>query len=91
MKRNLGNGRSIKCWEDDWHESGPWNLTFPRLYALETNHSCLVVDRYSQGHWSWQCRRNPKDGEEGSQLAALMEILSHLSLDSNPDYWTWEA
>ncbi|PWA82636.1 RNA-directed DNA polymerase, eukaryota [Artemisia annua] len=91
MKRNLGNGRSIKFWEDDWPESGPWNLKFPRLYDLETNHSCLVADRYSQGHWSWQWRRNPRDGEEGSQLAALMEILSHLSLDSNPDYWTWEA
>ncbi|GKB48277.1 RNA-directed DNA polymerase, eukaryota [Tanacetum coccineum] len=44
--RNLGNGRSVKFWEDDWHESGPWKFKYPRLYALESNHSCLVVDRY---------------------------------------------
>ncbi|GKD39945.1 RNA-directed DNA polymerase, eukaryota [Tanacetum coccineum] len=89
--RNLGNGRSIKFWEDDWHESGPWKFKYPRLYALESNHSCLVADRYSHGHWTWQWRRNIRDGEEGSQLAALMETLNQLSLDSNPDYWTWEA
>ncbi|GKA27987.1 RNA-directed DNA polymerase, eukaryota, reverse transcriptase zinc-binding domain protein [Tanacetum coccineum] len=91
MTRKLNNGRSIKFWEDDWHENGPWKFKYPRLYALESNHSCLVADRYSQGHWSWQWRRNLRDGKEGSQLAALMETLNQLSLDSNPDYWTWEA
>nr|GEU75251.1 RNA-directed DNA polymerase, eukaryota [Tanacetum cinerariifolium] len=36
-------------------------------------------------------RRNLRDGEESSQLAAIMETLNQLSLDSNPDYWTRKA
>ncbi|GJS16696.1 hypothetical protein Tco_0411168 [Tanacetum coccineum] len=35
-------------------------------------------------------KRNPRNGEEGSHLAALMKILNQLSLDSNQDSWTWE-
>nr|GEV63356.1 RNA-directed DNA polymerase, eukaryota [Tanacetum cinerariifolium] len=40
---------------------------------------------------TWQWRRNLRDGEEGSQLAALLETLNQLTLDSNPDDWIWEA
>nr|GEZ64675.1 hypothetical protein [Tanacetum cinerariifolium] len=44
-----------------------------------------------KGHWTWQWRRNLRDGEEGSQLAALLETLNQLTLDSNSDDWIWEA
>ena len=46
LKKIIGNGEGTRLWEDVWFGNVPLRSKFPRVYALETNKECLVVDRW---------------------------------------------
>ena len=45
FKKNIGNGCSTRFWLDTWLGGSPLKDTFPRLYRLDSNPSCLVCNR----------------------------------------------
>ncbi|GKD91100.1 hypothetical protein Tco_1366607, partial [Tanacetum coccineum] len=45
FKRKIGNGLNTKFWLDSWIGGPPLCNVFPRLYRLDKNNECLVVDR----------------------------------------------
>ncbi|GJZ83149.1 hypothetical protein Tco_0648322 [Tanacetum coccineum] len=45
FKRKIGNGLNTKFWLDSWIGGPPICNVFPRLYRLDKNNECLVVDR----------------------------------------------
>ncbi|PWA99335.1 RNA-directed DNA polymerase, eukaryota, Reverse transcriptase zinc-binding domain protein [Artemisia annua] len=45
FKRKIGNGRDTYFWLDNWLGGSSLKETFPRLFRLEANPSCLVSER----------------------------------------------
>ncbi|GKD04387.1 putative RNA-directed DNA polymerase, eukaryota, reverse transcriptase zinc-binding domain protein [Tanacetum coccineum] len=45
FKKKIGNGCNTLFWHDNWLGGSNLKATFPRLFHLETNPSCLVRDR----------------------------------------------
>ncbi|GJZ05566.1 putative RNA-directed DNA polymerase, eukaryota, reverse transcriptase zinc-binding domain protein [Tanacetum coccineum] len=47
-KRKIGNGQTTRFWLDPWLGGSPLNISFSRLFRLESNPGCLVRDRAPQ-------------------------------------------
>ncbi|GJY52758.1 hypothetical protein Tco_0444422 [Tanacetum coccineum] len=50
--RKLGNGASIRFWEDIWHGTLPLKSVYPRVYLLESERNSNVANRVSLLDWS---------------------------------------
>ncbi|GJU51482.1 RNA-directed DNA polymerase, eukaryota, reverse transcriptase zinc-binding domain protein [Tanacetum coccineum] len=44
-KRVLGDGKSIKFWDEIWSGDRSYRVMFPRVYALDENKRCTIADR----------------------------------------------
>ncbi|GKF97680.1 hypothetical protein Tco_0293501, partial [Tanacetum coccineum] len=40
-------------WKDIWIGDSPLNILYNRLYQLELDKDCLIIDRIENGQWSW--------------------------------------
>nr|GEU34392.1 RNA-directed DNA polymerase, eukaryota, reverse transcriptase zinc-binding domain protein [Tanacetum cinerariifolium] len=56
----LGNGDSIRFWDDVWCDSQPLKVQFPRVYMLDNDKSCCVANRLGLHDWSSVFRRPPR-------------------------------
>ncbi|GKD31483.1 hypothetical protein Tco_1242261 [Tanacetum coccineum] len=79
-------------WKDVWCKEGiRLKDLFPRLFALENNKDCLIVDRWKliNGTWRavWDWRINPR-GRALDDLTNLSSIIGDLSLSPGTnDKW----
>ncbi|GJU63720.1 putative RNA-directed DNA polymerase, eukaryota, reverse transcriptase zinc-binding domain protein [Tanacetum coccineum] len=62
----------------------PWTLFDFRLFRLEKDKDCLVMDRISNGQWSWNWSRDNIGIRNSSYLNNLLEEISHIELNSLP-------
>ena len=88
-KRIIGDGSTIRFWHDRWR-GGPLRDRFGRVYLLDRDRDCMVVDRVSGVDWRAWCRRQPRGGVEEEQFRELMEELARVSLSTSKDGWEWE-
>ncbi|GJU51767.1 hypothetical protein Tco_1221322 [Tanacetum coccineum] len=65
--KKLGNGESTRFWEDIWFGNTPLRLQFHRIYNLDIQRNCLIVNRIPllPSDWSTALRRFPKGGRGG--------------------------
>ena len=61
---------------------------FPRVYMLDNDKGCYVVNRISHD-WSSFLRRNPRAGIEASQLLNLQNLIRDVVLSDKRDSWIW--
>ncbi|GJW04347.1 RNA-directed DNA polymerase, eukaryota, reverse transcriptase zinc-binding domain protein [Tanacetum coccineum] len=85
------NGLNIKFWIDNWLEGITLQYRFPHLYALKTFKNCTCAERYLNGVWNCQWRRNRRNGIESYQLSALMDALANVSFNNGADTWIWNV
>ncbi|GJY46340.1 putative RNA-directed DNA polymerase, eukaryota, reverse transcriptase zinc-binding domain protein [Tanacetum coccineum] len=88
--RSVGNGLSIRFWNETWCGVCPFKDLFPRIYALEENKSCTVTQRLIIDDWSSVLRRLPRGEAESSQFHDLMEVVRQVTLSSSNDKWKWD-
>ncbi|GKA81884.1 RNA-directed DNA polymerase, eukaryota, reverse transcriptase zinc-binding domain protein [Tanacetum coccineum] len=94
IERKVYSGKQTQFWNDGWiKDRGPLKNIFPRLYALETQKGCYVLERWViedgvwQGKWAW--RRQPSGRAEGD-LSLLLSLINLTVLDSTQDdKWIW--
>ncbi|XP_071708881.1 uncharacterized protein [Rutidosis leptorrhynchoides] len=84
---NIGNGMSTWFWHDRWLNGSILRENFPRLYALETEKSCVVADRRFDISWNWKWRRMPRGGAEEAQLTLMLASLTQVALTDSQDHW----
>nr|GEY37462.1 reverse transcriptase domain, reverse transcriptase zinc-binding domain protein [Tanacetum cinerariifolium] len=89
--RKVGNGASVRFWEETWYGNAPFKDVYPRLYALESSKSCNINERCNNSlgpltrSWAW--RRPPRSGIEMEQLLSLTNLLLTFDITSCPDSW----
>ncbi|PWA66546.1 reverse transcriptase domain, Reverse transcriptase zinc-binding domain protein [Artemisia annua] len=87
--RSLGDGKSIVFWEESWCGDRPLKELFPRVYALDRDKRCTVVQRVNIIDWNNVLRRNPRGGVESSQFDDMKALISNVELSDNKDGWKW--
>ena len=58
--RKLGNGTSIRFWDDIWCGNQPLKAKFLSVFMLDNDKSCYVANRLSLTDWSTVLRRHPR-------------------------------
>ncbi|GKC51585.1 RNA-directed DNA polymerase, eukaryota [Tanacetum coccineum] len=89
IKIKLGNGDSVRLWDDLWHDDGILKVKFPRVYALESCKSISIGSKLAQYSLSQSFRRIPRGGVEMSQFGEFNEMMQHVTLAPMADRWTW--
>ncbi|PWA69020.1 RNA-directed DNA polymerase, eukaryota, Reverse transcriptase zinc-binding domain protein [Artemisia annua] len=87
--RKLGNGVSIRFWEDVWSGNLPLKAVFPRIYMLDTDRNCNIANHVSLQDWNQVHRRIPRGGIEASQPADLKSLMGGVVLSDQNDSWNW--
>ncbi|XP_071687136.1 uncharacterized protein [Rutidosis leptorrhynchoides] len=88
----LGNGVSIKFWNDIWFGSERFSTLFHRLYMLETNKDASIAERIthsngsSVGNWCWT---RPPTGRATNEITELNNIVSSVTLSDKQDSWKY--
>ncbi|PWA41950.1 RNA-directed DNA polymerase, eukaryota, Reverse transcriptase zinc-binding domain protein [Artemisia annua] len=86
--RKLGNGVSIRFWDDVWWGDTFLKPRFPRVYLLDTERSSYVANRVGLHDWSRVLRRVPRGGVEATQLEDLQSFIVDVVLSDQDDSWS---
>ncbi|GKB49550.1 RNA-directed DNA polymerase, eukaryota, reverse transcriptase zinc-binding domain protein [Tanacetum coccineum] len=87
--RKIGKGSSTRFWEDVWCGDQPLKTLFPRIYMLDSDRSCLVMNRIPFYDVNFFLRRQPRGGIEMAQLSELQAKIEHVTLSDHGDSWLW--
>ena len=95
----VGDGRSVKIWEDRWVEGQVLKETFPRLFLISQCKDSLVGDLADLGHvrsgrcynWNLDWRRERCEWEKRLEVQ-LLDMVSrvHWSIEGQ-DGLLWEG
>ncbi|GKB62951.1 RNA-directed DNA polymerase, eukaryota [Tanacetum coccineum] len=91
--RSIGEGASIKFWDEEWLGTFKLADVFPRLYALESMKDCNISGRliklndHLSSAWNW--RRPIRNGREKEEIDSLTCLIQGVELKSGPDGWSW--
>nr|GEU68392.1 hypothetical protein [Tanacetum cinerariifolium] len=87
--RKLGNGVSIRFWDDVWWGDTCLKSLFSRVYLLDTDRSSSVANRVGHQDWGRVLRRVSRGGVEETQLADLQSFIVDVVLSDQDDSWSW--
>ena len=85
----VGCGSLIRFWKDIWLGDSPLYTRFTRLFQLEQEKDCLVVDRISNRQWSWNWSRDNIGTRNSSHLNNLLEDISLIEVRDGADKCIW--
>ncbi|GJW30095.1 putative RNA-directed DNA polymerase, eukaryota, reverse transcriptase zinc-binding domain protein [Tanacetum coccineum] len=89
LKCHPRNGASIRFWKDLWFGEEPLCTRYNRLFRLDVNEDCLLIERLNEGSWNWQWLRPITFGRTESKLHSLQSELAVVTLSSSHDSWKW--
>ncbi|GKC95668.1 putative RNA-directed DNA polymerase, eukaryota, reverse transcriptase zinc-binding domain protein [Tanacetum coccineum] len=75
----------IRFWKDTWLGSLPLQCRFNRLFRLDQNEDCLIVDRISNGQWKWDWSRDTPGSRNTSDLNHLLTEISNIEVREDID------
>ncbi|GKC38493.1 RNA-directed DNA polymerase, eukaryota, partial [Tanacetum coccineum] len=90
-KRPLGSGcgTRIRFWKDIWVGETPLFTRYNRLYHLDQDKDCLIIDRINNGQWSWNWSRTNLGVRNLAYLCDMLNEIGQLNIDVNEDTCTW--
>ncbi|GKV26629.1 hypothetical protein SLEP1_g35894 [Rubroshorea leprosula] len=91
FKINIGEGRTVSFWWDNWGGKGCLANKFLRLYLLSTgkNNTCSEMGSKSNGAWEWNLRwrRNLFEWEAKEAMELQSKIRDVKTSQGSPDRW----
>ncbi|XP_068639159.1 uncharacterized protein [Aristolochia californica] len=85
----VGNGRSLKFWDDWWTRQEPLRNSFSSLFLISTQREITVADAFEGGVLSLHPRRGLSD-VEAMEASRLLDSLNHVRMrPSNADKLIW--
>ncbi|GJT67739.1 RNA-directed DNA polymerase, eukaryota, reverse transcriptase zinc-binding domain protein [Tanacetum coccineum] len=86
---SLGCGTRIRFWKDIWVGETPLFTRYNRLYHLDQDKDCLIIDRINNGQWSWNWSRTNLGVRNLAYLCDMLNEIGQLNIDVNEDTCTW--
>nr|GEV46523.1 hypothetical protein CTI12_AA518330 [Tanacetum cinerariifolium] len=62
LNKKVGNGSNTSFWEEIWRGDKSFKVTFPRVFALESDKKIDVATKMRQNDLGFSLRRSPRDG-----------------------------
>ncbi|GJY72399.1 putative RNA-directed DNA polymerase, eukaryota, reverse transcriptase zinc-binding domain protein [Tanacetum coccineum] len=84
-----GCGTRIRFWKDIWVGETPLFTRYNRLYHLDQDKDCLIIDRINNGQWSWNWSRTNLGVRNLAYLCDMLNEIGQLNIDVNEDTCTW--
>ncbi|GJZ12622.1 hypothetical protein Tco_0547852 [Tanacetum coccineum] len=67
----------------------PLFTRYNRLYRLDQDKDCLIIDRINNGQWSWNWSRTNIGVRNLAYLRDMLNEIGQLNIDVNEDTCTW--
>ncbi|GJV74409.1 RNA-directed DNA polymerase, eukaryota [Tanacetum coccineum] len=87
--QGLRCGTRIRFWKDIWVGETPLFTRYNRLYHLDQDKDCLIIDRINNGQWSWNWSRTNLGVRNLAYLCDMLNEIGQLNIDVNEDTCTW--
>ncbi|GKD31042.1 hypothetical protein Tco_1241820, partial [Tanacetum coccineum] len=84
-KFNSGGSTRIQFWKDIRISGSPLTNCYNRLYRLELDKDCLIIDRIENGQWRWNWSRNDLGVRNTAYFRDLLIEISRVDISTVGD------
>ncbi|GKB28026.1 RNA-directed DNA polymerase, eukaryota, reverse transcriptase zinc-binding domain protein [Tanacetum coccineum] len=89
IRYQVGCGSTIRFWKDTWLGSSPLQFRYNRLFQLDHNEDCLILDRISNGLWEWNWSRDALGSRNTMYFNHLLTEISNIEVREGMDKRIW--
>ncbi|GJV30039.1 RNA-directed DNA polymerase, eukaryota, reverse transcriptase zinc-binding domain protein [Tanacetum coccineum] len=89
IRFQAGCGSLTRFWKDIWLGNSPLYTRFNRLFRLDQEKNCRIVDRIVDGQWSWNWSCNTLGVCNTAYLNSLLLESSELDIYEATDKCVW--
>ncbi|GJV36879.1 RNA-directed DNA polymerase, eukaryota, reverse transcriptase zinc-binding domain protein [Tanacetum coccineum] len=83
-------GTRIRFWKDIWIGDSPLYTRYNRLFRLDPDKDCLIIDRIANGQWNWNWSREDIGVRNKAYLRDLLLEISLVDPNVEEDSCVWE-
>ncbi|GJQ96137.1 RNA-directed DNA polymerase, eukaryota, reverse transcriptase zinc-binding domain protein [Tanacetum coccineum] len=83
-----GYGTQIRFWKDIWLET-PLCSRYNRLYRLDLDKDCLIIDKIDNGNWNWNWSRTNLGTRNLAYFRDLLNEIGDVIIDVAEDTCSW--
>ncbi|GJT84696.1 hypothetical protein Tco_1066413 [Tanacetum coccineum] len=84
-----GCSTRIRFWKDIWISDYPLTNRYNRLYRLELDKDCLIIDRIENGQWRWNWSRNDLEVRNTAYFRDLLIEIIRVDISTVGDTCIW--
>nr|GEV35059.1 putative RNA-directed DNA polymerase, eukaryota, reverse transcriptase zinc-binding domain protein [Tanacetum cinerariifolium] len=85
----VGCGTRVCFWKDIWIGDSPLHTRYNRLYRLDQDKDCLIIDRIVNGQWQWNWSSFDIGTRNTAYLNDLLMEISQINISMDEDTCTW--
>nr|GEV54431.1 hypothetical protein [Tanacetum cinerariifolium] len=85
----VGCDTRVQFWIDIWICDSPLHIRYNRLYRLDQDKDCLIIDRIVNGQWQWNWSRSDIGTRNTAYLNDLLLEISQIDISVDEDTCTW--
>ncbi|GJW27588.1 RNA-directed DNA polymerase, eukaryota, reverse transcriptase zinc-binding domain protein [Tanacetum coccineum] len=82
-------GTRIQFWKDIWLGDSPLFIRYNRLYRLDQDKNCLIIDRIVNGQWKWNWSRKDIGVHNTTYLRDMFLEIIQVDLNAVDDHCVW--
>ncbi|GJW51508.1 RNA-directed DNA polymerase, eukaryota, reverse transcriptase zinc-binding domain protein [Tanacetum coccineum] len=86
---NAGCGTRIRFWKDIWVGEAPLSIRYNRLYRLDLDKDCLIIDRIINGQWHWNWSRTNIGIRNLAFFRDMLNEIGQLNIVASEDTCVW--
>ncbi|GJV44754.1 RNA-directed DNA polymerase, eukaryota, reverse transcriptase zinc-binding domain protein [Tanacetum coccineum] len=86
---NVGCGTRIRFWKDTWVGDSLFYIRYNRLYRLENEKDCLIIDHIDHGQWRWNWSRPNLGAQNSVDLLDMLFEISSAEINEVEDTCAW--
>ncbi|GJX81477.1 RNA-directed DNA polymerase, eukaryota, reverse transcriptase zinc-binding domain protein [Tanacetum coccineum] len=84
-----GCGTRIRFWKDIWVGEAPLFIRYNRLYRLDQDKDCLIIDRIINGQWHWNWSRTNLGARNLSSFRDMLNEIGQVNIEVSEDTCVW--
>nr|GEV77070.1 hypothetical protein [Tanacetum cinerariifolium] len=85
----VGCDTRVCFWKDIWIGDSPLHTRYNRLYRLDQDKECLIIDRIFNGQWHWNWSMSDIATHNMAYLNDLLLEVSQIDISVDEDTCTW--
>ncbi|GJR63782.1 hypothetical protein Tco_1505944 [Tanacetum coccineum] len=89
IRFQVGCGSLIHFWKDIWLGKSPLYMRLNRLFRLEQEKNCLIIDRIHNGQWSWNWSQSVLGVRNSAHLNNILLEISQIEVGEDKDKCVW--